>query len=412
MVEPSATRPRLQTFSSLSYHSFLCLWIGTLFMGAGQWIQQVTLAWLVYELTASSVLLGTLSALRALPFLIAAPMGGIAADRLDRRKLLLAIETFLAASAFAMGLLIGSGLLEIWHLFAFGTITAVAWAFTAPVRQSLVSDVVPRDELMNAVALNSLGFNITKIVGPALGGALIAWVGATGNFLVQGVAYATVLIFIFYMQTPPAAKEARRSSVFANLKEGVAYIRATPTMFALMVAALVPNIFAMPYQLLMPVFQKDVLGVGPDGLGLMLAAPGVGAVAATIFLASIAHSVPRRGALLLGALFFLGTFLVLFSQMRAFPLALAMLVGVGACQVFYAATTNTLIQIMVPDELRGRVMSIYMLDHGLSPAGAMLAGVSTHYVGAPTTVAVMGCVVMLLAVIVAWRLPSIRTIEA
>lgn len=381
-------------------------------MSAGQWVQQVTLGWLAYEMTGSAVLLGALSGLRALPFLVVSPMAGVAADRLDRRNILITVELFLTATAVGMGALVWSGSLEVWHLFAFSLITAVAWSFNQPVRQSLVPNVVPRRDLMNAVALNSVGFNITKVIGPAIGGALIAAITAAGNFFVQAAAYGAVVAVIFRMRVPPTPTEARQSSVFANLKEGLRYVVSTPVVLALMMAGLVPNIFAMPYQTLMPVFQKDVLGVGPDGLGLLLAAPGVGAVVATLFLASIADSFRRKGVLLLGSLFLLGVTLILFSRTTSLPVALLTLVGVGACQIFYAATTTTLIQLTVPDALRGRVMSIYMLDHGLSPAGAMLAGVSAQLFGAPITVAFMGVIVILLAVAVAWGLPTIREIEA
>jgi len=178
-----------------------------------------------------------------------------------------------------------------------------------------------------------------------------------------------------------------------------------------MITALVPNIFAMPYQALMPVFQKDVLQQGPGALGLMLAAPGVGAVIATLILASIASSVRRKGLLLLCALVLLGVGLIVFSQMTVLVGALLALVVVGGAQIFYATVTNTMLQLIVPDELRGRVMSIYMLDHGLSPAGALMAGISTHYIGAPTTVAIMGTLVIMLAAVVAWRMPQLRRAE-
>jgi MFS family permease len=177
-----------------------------------------------------------------------------------------------------------------------------------------------------------------------------------------------------------------------------------------MISSLVPSIFAMPYQALMPVFQKDVLHVGPEALGLMLAAPGVGAVIAALLLASLSNY-RRKGVLLLIALVVLGATLILFSQTTMLPLALITLVGVGGCQVFYAATSNTMLQIIVPDELRGRVISIYMLDQGLSPAGALVAGVSTAFVGAPTTIAAMGAMIIALAGVVAWRMPMLRQVE-
>jgi len=408
-IEPSP--PRGGVLASLHYRDFRLLWTGTVFMSAGQWIQQVTLGWLTYDLTGSSILLGVLNGVRALPFLIVGPSAGVAADRMDRRRLLLGIQALLLISAVMMGVIVSSGGIELWHIFAFSVVTATVWSFNQPLRQALVANVVPRHDLMNAVALNSLGFNMTKVVGPALGGVLIATFGPGGNFFVQALAYVGVLAAIFAMRPPPQSVPLGQSSAFADLKEGLVYVRSTPVVLALMVSALVPNIFAMPYQALMPVFQKDVLRVGPEALGLMLAAPGVGAVAAALILASVAAQVRRKGILLLIALNLLGVCLIWFSQMTALPLALVALAGLGGCQILYAATTNTMLQIIVPDELRGRVTSIYMLDHGLSPIGALMAGVSTQFVGAPTTVAMMGAAVIVLAAVVAWRIPQLRSVE-
>ena len=184
-VDPSPRRFRLGTFSSLRHLNFRYLWLGTLCMSGGQWIQQVTLGWLLYDLTGSSVLLGLLNGLRAVPFLVASPIAGVAADRMDRKKLILVTQYALIMTTVAMGLLVASGFLEVWHLFAFTLVTGVAWAFVDPVRQTLVPALVPREDLMNAVALNSAAFNLTKIIGPSLGGVLIVFSGAAGNFFVQ-----------------------------------------------------------------------------------------------------------------------------------------------------------------------------------------------------------------------------------
>lgn len=377
-------------------------------MSAGQWIQQVTLGWLVYDLTGSSVLLGVLNGVRLLPFLVASPVGGVAADRMDRRKLILINEYVLMAGAFAMAMLVVSGFLEVWHLFVFTVLTGVAWAFVDPIRQTLVPTLVPKKELMNAVALNSAAFNLTKVLGPSLGGLLIVAFGAAGNFFVQGVAYVAVLFSVYWMAVPPTPPEARRSTAIANLKEGLVYVWCNPAVFALMATALVPRIFAVPYQTLMPVFQKDVLKVGPEGLGILLAAPGLGAILSGLMLATLANRIKHQGLLLLGSLILDGIMLNLFSRTTSFPLAILALVGVGACQIAYMTTTNTMLQMIVPDALRGRVMSIYALDRGLMPLGALMAGVSAHWIGAPATVSYMGLVVILMAVLVAWRAPIIR----
>lgn len=382
-----------------------------MFMSAGQWIQQITLGWLLYDLTGSSVLLGALNGVRALPFLVSSPIAGVAADRMDRRKILINTQFVLLVTALGMGTLVASGLLQVWHLFLFTLITGAAWAFNEPVRQTLVPNLVPKEDLMNAVALYSAGFNLNKVIGPALGGLLIALFGAAGNFFVQGLAYAGVLVTLYVMHVPPTPVQARQSSVVANLKEGFAYVWSTPTVLALMVADLVPRIFAVPYQALMPVFQKDVLGVGPEGLGMLMAAPGVGAVLSTLLLASIAHSFRRKGLLVLGGLISLGVFLILFSRTTSFPLALVILVAVGGCQIMFMATVNAMVQMTVPDALRGRVMSLYMLDRGLMPAGSLMAGVTAHFIGAPATVSLMGLIVIVLAVLVAWRVPLIRRLK-
>jgi MFS transporter, DHA1 family, staphyloferrin A biosynthesis exporter len=405
-------RFRFQTFSSLRHLDYRYLWTGTLLMSAGQWVQQVTLGWLLYDLTGNSMLLGALNGLRALPFLITGPMAGVAADRVDRRKLLLFTQWILILTALLMGALVASPWFRVYHLFIFTVITGIAWTFTEPVRQSMIPSVVPKKDLVNAIALNSGGFNLMKVIGPALGGAMIALFGAADNFFVQAVAYVGVLVMIYLMHIPPLGGEAKRSSAVANLKEGFAYVWSTPAVLALMALAYVPRIFAVPYQTLMPVFQKDVLGVGPEGLGMLMAAPGVGAVISVLTMASLANRLRRQGMMLVGSICVLGLCLILFSQITWFPLALATLVVAGAFQMFYLASTATMLQLLVPDELRGRVMSLYMLDRGFMPAGALFAGTAAHFIGAPMTVATMGTVVILLALVVAWSIPAIRTLDS
>jgi MFS transporter, DHA1 family, staphyloferrin A biosynthesis exporter len=418
LTEPITSSPagprrfRFHTFSSLRYLDYRYLWTGTLMMSAGQWIQQVALGWLVYELTGSSVMLGLLNGLRALPFLVTGPMAGVAADRMDRRQLMLRTQHVLIAAAFLMGGLVASGWLQVWHIFVFTLVTGVGWSFSEPVRQSLIPTVVPKAELVNAIALNSAGFNLMKVVGPALGGVMIALFGVAGNFLVQGAAYVVVLLMIQSMSVAATPAQARRSSALASLKEGFAYVRSTPTVLALMILAYVPRVFAVPYQTLMPVFQKDVLHVGPEGLGMLMAAPGLGAVLAVLTLASISNRMKRQGLMLVGSTVMLGLSLILFSQTTSFVFALLVLVIAGAFQMVFLASTSTMLQLIVPDELRGRVMSLYMLDRGLMPAGALFAGVVAHLVGAPLAVTSMGVIVVLLTLIVAWRVPHIRTLES
>jgi MFS family permease len=400
-----------RTFSSLRYPDYRSLWFGTMLMAGGQWIQQLTLGWLLYDMTGSAFLLGALNGLRAVPFLIAGPMAGVAADRMDRRMLLLATQPVLVITSLVMGALVIVGWAEVWHLFVFTLVSAMAWSFNQPVRQSLVPNLVPKQQLMNAVALEQSVFNVMKVLGPTLAGLLIAWFGAGGNFFVQSAAYAGVLATIYLMRVPPTPTEARKSSARENLNEGFAFVWHNPLIRTIMVVSLVPQICAMPYLALMPVFQKDVLMVGPEGLGLLFAAPGVGAVPTMLLLATVAHRIRRTGLLLLISILLLGLFLFLFSRTTSLPVALLVLTAMGACHLTYLAAASTILQTLVPDALRGRVTSLYMFDRGLAPIGALLAGLSTELVGAPTTLAMMGGVVIVLAAIVSWRVPRLRSLR-
>ncbi len=404
------TAPR-STFSSLRNRDFRYLWAGTCFLSGGLWIQQVTLGWATYEMTGSSILLGAINGLRFVPFLIFSPLAGVAADRTDRRRLMMSTQWCVLVTALGMGVVVSLELLEVWHLFAFTLVTGVVWSFSEPVRQALIPDVVPRAELMNAVALNSAAFNFTKIIGPSVGGVLIVAFGLAGNFYIQSATYLFVLWMIYRMHVPERISEAARSSVLNNLREGIRYVWGDPVVFAVMATAMIPRLFAMPYQALLPIFQKDVLQVGADGLGLMMAAPGLGAMLAMLSVAHFANRVSRPGLLMLAALVFQGVFLALFALVRTLTLALVTLVIVGGFQVLFMSVSNMVLHMTVPDQLRGRVMSIYMLDRGITPAGALLAGISAHFVGAPYTVLGMGALVLALAAVVILSLPGLRKVR-
>jgi len=371
-------------------------------------IQQLTVGWLVYDLTGSAVLLGALSAMRMLPFLIFGPVGGVIADRVDRRKLMTSLYCLFSIVSFAMGGVVALGIVQVWHLFAFVLITGVMASFLITAEHSLIPNTVPREELMNAVALDFGAFNTTRVIAPVLGGFLIPLFGAAGNLFVESVVTAIAAFMTYSLRLAPVKASSHKSSVLAHFKEGVGYLWSNPMVVTLMVVALVPAVFAMPHQALMPIFQKDVLGVGPEGLGLMMAAPGLGAVAGMLLLASIASGIMRKGLFLLGCMTLMGLFLIFFSQSTSLPLALLALVGVGGFHALFGATKNTMVQLTVPDELRGRVNSLLLLERGFTPAGSFVAGVAAHYFSAPVTVTVMGSIVVLLAGLVLLWVPRIR----
>jgi predicted MFS family arabinose efflux permease len=400
---------RLATFASLHYRDYRLLWLGTVVMATGQWLQQIALSWLVLEMTGSAALLGLINGVRFLPFLFTSLIGGVLADRVDRRRLMLWTQAYVLLVTLLMGLLFLSGRAAVWHLFVFTFVSGIGWSLTMPVRQSLTPSLVPRAQLLNAVALSSAAFNVTRTVGPALGGFLLAAVGASGTFLVQAVLYAAVLALIAAMRVPrlPAPAGGRTTSALGSIREGFGYIRATPVVATLLLLGLAPMLLGMPYQTLLPIVAADIYGMGPGGLGLLTGAAGLGSFAATLAVASLGD-VPRRGLVQLGALGLFGVALLIFSQITWLPLALLTLVVVGAAQMGYSTLNNTQLQTVTDEAMRGRVMSVYMLNVGLVPAGSFAAGALAALLGAPATLALMGALLVAIAALAAVRLPSLR----
>jgi MFS family permease len=376
------------TFRSLKYRDYRLLWIGTLFTSSGQWIQTITVGWLTFELTDSAFLLGAVNGFRALPLLIFAPLGGVAADRIDRKHLMQMTQVGLLIASAIMAAIVFSGQLHVWHLFAFTFITGIAWAFNNPVRQSVVPNLIPKHDMMNALALNSAGFNITRIVGPAIGGFMIAHLGGGENFTLQSTFYVGVIAMVAMMNIP--AMPARKAvSVRENLTDGFRYVKRHPQLRVQLALAFVPTILAFPYMALMPIFAEDVLGKGAGGFGIMSSAVGIGAVIGTLTLATM-KNVHNKGRLMLIAVLLLGTTLVLFSQSRSFELSCFILMITGAAQMVYLTSNQTILQLTIEDEMRGRVMGIYMLSQGMMPLGGLLGGGLADATSAPTAVFIMG----------------------
>jgi MFS family permease len=386
---------RFQTFRSLRYRDYRLLWIGTLFASSAQWVQQITVGWLAYQLTGSATMLGAVNGVRALPLLVLAPFGGVAADRFERKALMLWTQVLLLVASVVMAGVILAGMVRVWHLIIYMMITGVAWAFNNPVRQAIVPNLVPRHDLMNALALNSVGFNVTRIVGPTIAGLLIAWLGAGENFLIQAVAYAGMALMVVPM-TVPAVKRATGVSVRESLSDGASYVWGSPILRTMLLLALVPMVLALPYMALMPIFAQEVLDSGAGGYGLLMSAGGIGAVVGTLTLASF-NSVSRKGPIVLGGIFVLGLSLMLFALSRSFELSLLLMVVAGAAQMVYMTTNQTILQLIVPDEFRGRVMGIYMLNMGFVPFGSLMAGGLADLTSAPTAVLIMGLSTCLMA---------------
>lgn len=406
---PHAGAARFKTIASLRYRDYRLLWLGTVVMATGQWLQQVVLSWIVFELTGSAFMLGLINGVRFLPFLFTSLVGGVLADRMDRRRLMLWTQWYVFLMTLAMGLLFLTGRVAVWHLFVFTFVSGAGWSLMMPVRQSIVPALVPRADLLNAIALSSAAFNITRTIGPAIGGFLLAWVGASGTFLVQAALYAVVAGFTAAMHVPDVPEPAggRAASAWVSMLDGFRYIRRTPLVRILLIVGLVPMLLGMPYQSLLPIYAADIYDIGPRGLGILIGFAGLGSFLATVAIAS-AGDFRRKGLVQLLALAGLGITLIIYSQITWLPLGLAMLALVGAAQMGYNTLNQTQLQTTIADEMRGRVMSVYMLNVGMVPAGSFAAGGVAALVGAPATLAMMGALIAGIALLVLVRAPSFR----
>ena len=400
---------QLRTFASFRYPNYRLLWTSTLMASAGNWVQQVTIGWLTFHLTQDALTTGSVLGLRGVPFLIAGPLGGVLADRMDRRKLLMATQIYLAALGAVFALLVWSDQLAVWHLYAFTFLFGAGWAMNNPLRQAMVANSVDREHMMNAIALNSAAFQITRIIGPAIGGLLIAAVGPSTNFIIQAVAFTLVAALVWPLRIPQEDySRSARQSFLTNFREGVAYAVRTPVILALILLGMIPSLFLMSFvNGVMPVFAAEVLENPDRGLGFLLSAFGVGALIGTVSLASIGNA-RRKGLMLLAAAIGAALSTMLFATTSTLASAMAVITVMGAMHMFYMATNNTLIQTIVPDTLRGRVLSLFMLDFALTSIGAAMAGAIVREYGISTGFLFGGACALVLFIVVGLLFKELR----
>lgn len=387
--------------ASLRHRNYRLLWIGTVVSNSGDWMDQIALNWLVYQLTGSGVSLGLLNLCRLLPILAFTLLGGVVADRFERRKLMFTTQFAAMVLAFVLAVLVSTGLVRFWMVLLIAVGRGIALSFNMPARQSLISELVPRESLQNAIALNSATLNLTRVLGPTIGGLLIVTVGVAGAFYVNGATFIAVLYGLALMHFPERKPRPHRG-MLTELAGGIRYVAAHPSLRTLVVLALVPMIFGMPYQTMLTVFASDVLQVGGSGLGLLTSCTGVGAMSGALFVASRGPNDDRRSMMLWGLVGF-GLSLIAFAASHWLLVSAALLVGVGFCQQLYNALNNTMIQEDADEEYRGRVVSTLFLNRGMVPLGTMLAGFGTDLVGAQPTTGAMAAVLVLLAALVARR---------
>lgn len=396
----------LRALQSRNFRLFVA---GQLVSLIGTWMQMVAQAWLIYRLTGSAVLLGVAGFASQIPVFLLAPLGGVIADRLDRRRVLLVSQAAMMVLALALAILTLSGAVQVWQIFALAALLGVANAFDIPARQSFVVQMVGREHLPNAIALNSSMVNGARLVGPAIAGAVVAAVGEGWCFLLNGVSYAGVIAALAAMRIPPADGGARATvSAWESVVEGFAFSWHTRPVRALLLLLGLVSLMGMPYSVLMPIFADRVLGGGANAYGLLMAAAGLGALSGSAVL-TVRRDLRGLGRWIALSASGFGVSLILFSLSRSLWLSAALLVPAGFCMMLEMAASNTLVQAMVPDRLRGRVMAVYsMMFMGMAPLGALMAGALAAPIGAPATVAVGGAACVVGGLVFWARLPALR----
>jgi MFS family permease len=413
-LSPTVSRvapQRLPTaLQSLRHRNYRLLWIGTLISNSGDWMDQIALNWLVYQLSGSAVQLALLNLCRLAPIFVFTLLGGVVADRAERRRLLFTTQFVAMVLAFILATLTITGLVQIWMVLVIAVGRGIVLSFNQPARQSLISELVPREDLKNAIALNSATLNLTRVLGPTIGGLMIATIGVAGAFYLNAITFLAVLYGLALMRFPERRARPAKSGVLSDLAGGLRYLSRRPTLRMLVVLALLPMVLGVPYQTMLTVFASDVLRVGGGGLGILTACSGIGAVLGALWVAGNAQRL-RLGRLMLYGLIGFGAALVIFSLSGWFWLSVLALVGVGIGQQVYMASNNALIQTNVEEEYRGRIVSTLFLNRSMVPLGTMLAGVGTAIFGVQATTASMAAALLLLALAVSRLAPTARDLE-
>jgi MFS family permease len=385
---------QLRAFQVLRYREFRLLWLGQASTGMGTWMDQVTRGWLIYELTDSAVQLGLVRGIQAIPYLLLSPIAGSAADRYSRKTQVIVAQVVNGLVYAVMALLIFAGEIKPWHVYVTALIMAIVQVFQQPARTAMVSDAVPPGSLTNAIGLNAVVFNVARSAGPALAGMLIAVFGTGGAYSVQ--AFFFLLATNRTLQLSPGrisiasgGHSAPRESFGRSIIEGWKFSWTNEEVRISLLIVTFASLFIVPFTTLLPVFARDILGVGATGQGLLLTAMGVGALCSAILIASIGDELPR-GMLMLGGVTVYGFLIVMFGASRWFEFSLVLMVLVGLCHVFAHALVQTVIQSYSPSEFRGRTTAIFHMSQVIMTGGSMLIGALSSFVGASWAVASMG----------------------
>ena len=394
-------------FAAVRHRNFRLYWLGQIVSLVGTWMQSVSQPWLVLLLGGSPIQLGAVLALQFAPSLALAPLGGVIADRVDKRRLLLLTQSVAALQAVALFVLTVTGVVQIWHIMLLALALGFVNALDMPVRQSFAAELVPRNDLMNAITLNSASFNLARVIGPAVAGITLALYGPAFNFLVNAVSYLGVLVALRLMDPTamqPITRPEQRGTIRSSLAEGIAYAVRTPTVLWPLVLLGGIGLFGMNFQTLLPLFARFTLHLNADGFGALFAAMGFGSLIGSLSLAFLGSRRPLAGTIVGGAALFVG-FEALLGLTRTTAAAFPLIVAVGFCSMLMVNTINVMVQRSVPDDLRGRVMSLYVtVFAGSTPIGGLLAGGIAQAGGPPAGFIVGAAVSTVFIGLVAWQL--------
>jgi len=394
---------------ALAHRNFRLFFIGQGISLVGTWMQNVGEGWLILTLTNSPFYVGLTSALSSLGVLLFSLYAGVIADRVDKRRVIVFMQLAFMLEALTVSVLVWTHVVAVWQVLMLATILGIASAFDIPMRQAFVVEMVGKDDLMNAIALNSSLFNGARVIGPAIAGVLIGAVGIAWCYFLNGLSYIAVIGGLLMMRLPPVSRPAQTTSTWSGFREVLTFLRGDRRLRVLMIVTAVISVFGFPYISMMPVFARDVLHRGAAGYGALTSSIGIGAVIGALAIALTSGRIRARGRLMLVGGTAFGILLILFSASRALALSMVLLGLTGCAMIINNALTNTLLQTTAPDHLRGRIMGFYSFVFvGMAPFGAFLFGLVAEHVGAPATLAAGGAIVALAVTIAGWVIPEIR----
>jgi len=385
----------------LAEKQFGLFWSGAFLSSIGFWIQTVGQGWQVLQMTNSALLLGFVAFAATLPNIVLSLLGGAIADRFNRRWLLLGTQTIYMCTAALLGILTTLHLITVWQIIVLALINGTFSSVGFPAWQAFIGDLVPANELRQGIALNSMQFNLSRVVGPAIGGLSIGIFGIAGSYYLNAISYIAVILPLLLIHPAISERPRVRRTIWRGLSEGINYVIHQPLLQIILLLQFAISFLVFPYTTLLPVFARDIFHIGATGLGIMNALSGIGAMIGTLLLVLASTRLKRGGRLLIILCIAAGLTSLLFAFAPNVRIALLLLVVMGSCTVVSMTITNTTLQAMAPEEIRGRVISIYvMITFGLAPLGSLVAGWVAQSIGAPATLAIGGSLCALTALMV------------